>query len=196
MPNWATVVRKIHGTKENLETIKDAIAKCENAKKPLVENGFGNLWLGCIVNALGGDWEKVTCRGELTSYCECDGYLQLESMEAWGEQSEFRHFIEEKFHKKVHITYYCSEPSMGEYYTNDPDCDAVYMDVWSLDDEGYEDDIVDSYEADSTAEALSWICETFFGDDTDDFDTLEEAEDAMEKAGFKINIYKYKYQKD
>ena len=199
MPNWATVTRKIYGSKENLQTIKDAIVKCETAKEPLVKNGFGNLWLGCIVNALGGDWEKVACRGEVTSYCECDGYLLLESMEAWGELSEFRHFIEDKFKDEdgdsdVDITYYCSEPGMGVYCTNDPDCDAVYMDVWSLDDDGCEDDIIDSYEADSTDDAIAWICETFFDDDSD-FDTLEEAEKAMRSAGYKLHINRYEYQK-
>lgn len=201
MPNWATVTRKVYGSKEDLKTIENAITKCENAKEAIVNNGFGKLWLGCVVTALGGDWNMVGCRGEITSYCMAEDYLQIESMEAWGEQEGFRHFLEQCFTSDdgdcaIDITYYCSEPGMCEYYTNDPDCDAVYMEVWSLDEEGEEADFCTSYEADSTEDALYWIGETFFDDTSDDFDTLEDAEEAMKKAGFRICICEYEYQED
>ena len=33
-------------------------------KEPSVPNGFGKTWLGCLVNALGGDYNKIHCRGD------------------------------------------------------------------------------------------------------------------------------------
>ena len=56
----------------------------QSRKEPLVKNGFGCNWLPCLVTALGGDWEKVHCRGsweslELKDNC----HLNFNSETAW-----------------------------------------------------------------------------------------------------------------
>ena len=56
MPNWALTSYKFKGADES--QAKDLYQKIEalnKMDKPFVENGFGKLWLGCVVNYLGGD---------------------------------------------------------------------------------------------------------------------------------------------
>lgn len=40
----------------------------EKRKTSILPNGFGKMWLGNLVYKLGGDWEKLRCRGEITDF--------------------------------------------------------------------------------------------------------------------------------
>lgn len=44
-----------------------SIKRLDGRKTPLVKNGWYDpkLWLGCLVKALGGDPQKVYCRGTI-----------------------------------------------------------------------------------------------------------------------------------
>lgn len=201
MPNWATVTRKIYGSKENLKTIEEAIVKCETAKAPIVLNGFGHLWLGCIVTALGGNWEKVMCRGEITSYCYEEDYLRVESMEAWGEQAEFRHFLEQTFADEggvsaIRILYSCSEPGMLEYYTNDPSCDMVNVEIYITDEHGEDCDYYDGFDAVNKEDAIEVIIDDYFDGEDVEFNSIDEANAALAKDNMKVVMYKYTYKED
>lgn len=51
------------GDRNQLLSLHNIMKELENAEDSLVENGFGNTWLGNLVIKLGGDWKKVYCRG-------------------------------------------------------------------------------------------------------------------------------------
>lgn len=119
MPNWCSTTYRIQGDSKDINSFHKLIQRLEKRKKPYVPNGFGNLWLGCIVNKLGGDWNKVYCRGEIVYYEKNeDGTLSIMTETAWSEMSEWRHFIESKYPSfKI---YFSSEECGCEYYiTND-----------------------------------------------------------------------------
>lgn len=201
MPNWATVTRKIYGTKENMKTIENAIVMCETANEPIVKNGFGKLWLGCIVTALNGDWEKVGCRGEITSWCQEEDCLVLESMEAWGEQSDFRHFLEQYFTNEdeecmVDILYYCSEPGMGEYYTNDSGCNKVNVEIFAADEDGYDCDYVDDFDAIDADDAISSLVDDYLDGEDVEFTNIEQVVEAMKKQNMNVYVHEYEYNED
>ena len=59
MPNWCFTTYKIVGDIKEIHDLNNKLMKLDNMKEPLVPNGFGNLWLGCLVKILGGDAEKV-----------------------------------------------------------------------------------------------------------------------------------------
>lgn len=63
MPNWCFTSVVVDGNKKDVRSLYSIMSKLESRKKPLVDNGFGNTWLGCLVTKLGGDWEKIYCRG-------------------------------------------------------------------------------------------------------------------------------------
>lgn len=90
----------------------------DKRKTPRVKNGFGRLWLGCIINALGDDWEKLRCRGEIYYY-ELEGnVLTICQNTAWCEQKGFRECIEKKF-PSIKVYYREEEPGGDVFYTND-----------------------------------------------------------------------------
>ena len=125
MPNWASCayVFKAKDQKQAKDLFDkiDSLAKME---EPHVSNGFGVLWMGCLVNLLGGDWDKVYCRGEIIDYNLIDDRVYMYCDTAWGEMPEFRHFIEENYPESKGF-YQVEECGNDVYITND--ADGVYF---------------------------------------------------------------------
>lgn len=108
------------GDKEQLKKLHSVMDELEGLKDPgLHENGFGKTWLGNLVIKLGGDWEKIYCRGYWDNLVlHDDGSISFSVESAWGELNEVREFIEEKF-PGVKLYFQCEESGMGIYQTND-----------------------------------------------------------------------------
>ena len=118
MPNWCSTSYRIVGKKEEVNDLLAKIKQLDEMDKPLVENGFGNLWLGCLVTILGGDWNKIYCRGYISDFSLDDGILSIETETAWAEMEEVRHYIEE-IYPELDIFYYSEEGGCEIYQTND-----------------------------------------------------------------------------
>ncbi len=132
MPNWASTAYVFKAKdQEQAKDLYDKIDSLSKMEEPLVENGFGKLWMGCLVNLLGGDWNKVYCRGEIIDYNLTADHVSIECETAWGEMPEFRHFIEQQYPgSKI---YYCVEECGNEVYaTNDTDGE-YFKDRYCLD---------------------------------------------------------------
>ena len=121
MANWCSYsARIISDDSDELKSLYDLMKRLEEMETPLVENGFGNAWFGCLVTALGGDWEKISCRGDWECL-EFDGkVLSFEADCAWYRFPDLEEFILKKF-PSLKLYYYCEEPGMGIYETNDKD---------------------------------------------------------------------------
>ena len=63
MPNWCVTNYVVEGKKEELDDLYQKMKGLQGMEQPLVENGFGQTWLGCLVQSLGADPEDVGCRG-------------------------------------------------------------------------------------------------------------------------------------
>lgn len=118
MPNWCDTTYKCVGDIKEVNALHKVIKDLEKRKTPLVKNGFGKLWLGCVISKLGYDWEKLRCRGEITDYWLEDGILTIFQTTAWCEQEGFREAIECKF-PGIKVYYREEEPGCEVYYTND-----------------------------------------------------------------------------
>lgn len=118
MPNWCYTSYRIVGKTEEVNDLYTKIQQLQNMEKPLVENGFGLLWLGCLVTILGGDWNEIYCRGSIADFSLDDGILSIETETAWGEMDEVRYFIE-KVYPALKIYYYEEECGCEIYQTND-----------------------------------------------------------------------------
>ena len=118
MPNWAYSSYRIVGKAEEVQDLYSKLQQLENMQEPLVENGFGNLWLGCLVTILGGDWNDIYCRGKIIDFSLDDGILSIETETAWSEMQEVRQFIQSVY-PSLKIFYYEEEPGWGIYQTND-----------------------------------------------------------------------------
>ena len=150
MPNWCSTTYKIFGEKEELDELTTVIDALNDMTEPRVENGFGKLWLGCLVDALGGDWQEIYCRGDITSYCRENNYLRIDTETAWEEMDQVRHFLEEKY-PTIRIYYISEEPGMCEYYTNDK-YGSVFHTKYAVDFEDYDYEYFETIE-----DAAKWI---------------------------------------
>lgn len=131
MPNWAYTTYKIKGSEEEVAALHKTIQDLEQREESLLPNGFGKLWLGNLVHALGGDWNDIYCRGQILDYSLGNGVLCINTETAWGEMSETRHFIESKF-PSLEIYFITEEPGMCIFQTNDPTGD-IFPYRWLLD---------------------------------------------------------------
>lgn len=143
MPNWCNTCWKATGEHEQVEKLYTIMRELEKMPDPgLVENGFGSTWLGNLVIKLGGDWNKIYCRGEWNYLEYRDGILIIDIESAWSEPNEVRDFIEEKL-PGIKIYFQSEEPGCVIYETNDPTGeyfpDRFYLwDEISLDTEYYQ----------------------------------------------------------
>ncbi|MCQ2268153.1 MAG: hypothetical protein MJZ83_04710 [Bacteroidaceae bacterium] len=117
MPNWCDTTYKCVGDIKEIMALKKALDYNNKRKTPLVKNGFGTMWLGCIINYLGGDWEQCRCRGEITDFGLENNILTIYQSTAWCEQEGFRQFIEKTF-PSITVYYQEQEPGCEVFYTN------------------------------------------------------------------------------
>jgi len=190
MPNWCNTDYKIFGEKEELDKLYSIIEELAKLPEPRIPNGFGKLWLGCLIDALGGDWDDVYCRGEITDYRRDEDCVVIATETAWAEMDLVRHFLEEKF-PSFDIYYISEEGGMGEYYTNDKD-GSIFHTRYAVDLEDYDYEYFETIEG-----AAEWINKAegydFHVEPTEEsiraaFDEFEE-----ENEDRYVNFIKFKY---
>lgn len=134
MSNTCFATYKVTGSKESVTKLHSTIKELDEKEKALVDNDWynPNLWLGCLVKALGGEPDNVNCRGYITSYKLDQDVLTLTTETAWVEMAETRHFLESCFPS---MKIYFIEEEYGEeiFRTNDIDGrffkDRYYLDA-------------------------------------------------------------------
>ena len=131
MPNWAYTQYKIKGSESEVAALHKTIQNLADMDESLLPNGFGKLWLGNLVHALGGDWEKTYCRGHILDYSLENGILKINTETAWGEMSDVRHLIETKY-PSLQIFFQTEECGMCIFQTNDS-IGEIFPDRWLLD---------------------------------------------------------------
>lgn len=133
MPNWSETTYRVTGDPKGISRLYKTLQKMNQRKNPKISNGFGTMWLGELVNELGGNWENIRCRGEITYYDKnSDGTLSIYMSCAWCEQEETRHFLEATLSLKI---YYCDqEPGCEVFQTNDT-TGRYFSDRYLLDNE-------------------------------------------------------------
>ncbi len=154
MPNWCSTAYAIEGDAKEVKQLYELMKGLQERKEPSVENGFGTSWLGCLVDALGGDYNTVYCRG----YWDCldmkDGVLCFTTETAWAPCNEILDLVREKF-PSLRYYFQAEEPGMAIYETNDSEGlyfpDRYYVDACTP-DEGY-----DSEYFSTLPEVYEWI---------------------------------------
>ena len=144
MPNWCCTDYRCYGNKGELVELKEKFDYLSSLEKPLVQNGFGKLWCGCLVSLMEGDWNKVYCRGEIDSYEFSGTTLCISVTSAWNELGEWRKFIKSKF-PNIHIVYsaerYILDFTDGLEYFNTLESAVEYVKALTGKDVKTEEDI-------------------------------------------------------
>ena len=118
MPNLCDTTYKCVGDLKDVRSLYKIIKANDKRKTPRIKSSFGTLWLGCIINALGFEWEKHRCRGKILDYQLEDNVLTISQETAWCEQEGFRECIEKKY-LSIKVYYQEQEPGCDVFYTND-----------------------------------------------------------------------------
>lgn len=165
MPNWCYSTYKVTGNKDSIATLYKTLTNLQKSFKKQYKAYYGTLWLGNIITAFGGDWQKVHCRGDVTSFEMQDDILVMDTETAWQEMSEFRHFLEEKL-PGIKIYYIEEECGCAIYNTNDAsgdffscryllDCDEEPQYFDTLEDAKRQVSKIVGFEVEPTMEAIS-----------------------------------------
>ena len=164
-----TTYKVVSENKKDVTKLFKTIKRLDGRKTPLVKNGWYNpkLWLGCLVKALGGDPQKVYCRGTITFYEMEDDVLTLNTETAWAEMGETRHFIESCF-PGMKIYYIEEESGCERFYTNDSE-GIYFKDRYHLD--GFDD----SAYFETLEEAAEYVKEIVGHDLEADFTAIDKA---------------------
>ncbi len=119
MPNWCSTRIAVFGSEKDVNDLHTKIE--EISKTGRLENGFGNLWEGNLLDLYGIDWRKVRCRGQIVDFnsFEEDGYLELWQEDAWGPNTEYLKEIIKKAGYDLDLVYVAEEPGCGVYINTD-----------------------------------------------------------------------------
>ena len=121
MPNWCYTNYAVRGPKEEIDKLFDTMTELQNMEKPLVENGFGVTWLGCLVKQLGSDPKKVYCRGSWSDLRRKEGddtVIFFNTEHAWSRPEEVEELIM-KVYPGLETFFLEEELGMDIFQTND-----------------------------------------------------------------------------
>lgn len=107
------------GGVNQLRELFDIMQKLQCMKSPgLVENAWGQTWLGNLVHYLGGDCDTIYCRGSWGGLKFEDDVLSFYAESAWVECAETRHYLE-SIYPQIKIFYYTEEENTETFESND-----------------------------------------------------------------------------
>lgn len=124
MPNWCNTAYAIEGDAQEVKALYDLMKGLEERKEPSIANDFGTTWLGCLVDALGADWHKASCRGCWDCLELDNGVLTFRTETAWDSCNEVFDLVREKYPSLCYY-YQAEEPESGYHGTNDSE--GVYF---------------------------------------------------------------------
>lgn len=121
MPNWCFTKYAVRGHKEEIDKLYNTMTELQGMKKPLVENGFGVTWLGCLVKKLGTEPNKIYCRGSWSDLRRKDGddtVIFFNTEHAWSRPEEVEELIMNVY-PGLETFYLEEELGMEIFQTND-----------------------------------------------------------------------------
>lgn len=204
MPNLNVTDVRVAGSKDQIEQLYKIMTALEEAEKPAIENGFGTTWYGCLVNALGADWNNVYCRGSWQELEKVDNNtLRWWDETAWGPVLEVFDLIEAKF-PELKVYWLAEEPGMCYFESND--CEHKFFNTQFI---LYYNDAYETEYFDSEEELLDFINELIDeynkeGGNEHHVHSLQELDKLVEDVdnngysnGFcDLSYYKFNYRKD
>lgn len=122
MSNPAFMSVCIIGDSRQMRSLYGKMLRLQNREKPLVENGFfyPKRWLGNLVTRLGGDWQKVFCRGTWDNLKMNGKTLSFFTETAWQAPFDLLLLIQ-KVYPGLEIFFAAEGDGWDTYLTNDAD---------------------------------------------------------------------------
>lgn len=107
------------GDRKEVRSLYNKMKRLQTRRSPLVPNGFGTRWLGCLVKSLGKDPQSVYCRGQWNNLkISEEGTLTFDTEHAWSRPAEVELLIESAY-PSIKIYFLEEELGMDIFQTND-----------------------------------------------------------------------------
>lgn len=189
MPNWCNTSYKFVGDKEEIADLYNKLQSLNDMPEPLVENGFGKLFLGCVVNLFGGDWKEIYCRGEIDYMEICgDSMIQLSTMTAWGDVPEVWDFVCKNY-PSIEYYYLAEEGGLCYYVNSDTTGEYFPEKYYVLHAEGYSEYL------DDDEELLEYIAEKIGAAKIESIDQLDQLLEQYNKEHANEEIYYHEFKR-
>lgn len=189
MPNWCNTSYKFVGDKEEIADLHNKLQSLNDMPEPLVENGFGKLFLGCVVNLFGGDWKEIYCRGEIDYMEICgDSMIQLSTMTAWGDMPEVWDFVCKNY-PSIEYYYLAEEGGLCYYVNSDTTGEYFPEKYYVLHAEGYSEYL------DDDEELLEYIAEKIGAAEIESIDQLDQLLEQYNKEHANEEIYYHEFKR-
>lgn len=189
MPNWCNTSYKFVGDKEEIADLYNKLQSLNDMPEPLVENGFGKLFLGCVVNLFGGDWKEIYCRGEIDYMEICgDSMIQLSTMTAWGDMPEVWDFVCKNY-PSIEYYYLAEEGGLCYYVNSDTTGEYFPEKYYVLHAEGYSEYL------DDDEELLEYIAEKIGAAEIESIDQLDQLLEQYNKEHANEEIYYHEFKR-
>lgn len=189
MPNWCNTSYKFVGDKEEIADLYNKLQSLNDMPEPLVENGFGKLFLGCVVNLFGGDWKEIYCRGEIDYMEICgDSMIQLSTMTAWGDMPEVWDFVCKNY-PSIEYYYLAEEGGLCYYVNSDTTGEYFPVKYYVLHAEGYSEYL------DDDEELLEYIAEKIGAAKIESIDQLDQLLEQYNKEHANEEIYYHEFKR-
>ena len=118
MPNWCTTNFVVEGEQKDLDRLYEMMDRLGKMEKPLVENGFGPTWLGCLLTELGEDFQNYHCKGDWYNLSRQDKTLRFDTDTAWNPAYDIIDLLEHKF-PTLYFYFRAEEPNNDIFVKND-----------------------------------------------------------------------------
>ena len=118
MANYCDTSYVVEGSKEDLDNLYNTMYKLQNMEKPLVENGFGTTWLGCLITELGDNRENYYCKGEWGGLERQGDIIRFSTESAWQPPFDTIGLLQEKF-PSLSFYFIAEEPGCEVFLKND-----------------------------------------------------------------------------
>lgn len=188
MPNWCFTQYAICGERKEVRSLYAVMNRLQNREAPLLPNGFGKTWLGCLVKRLGKNPQSVYCRGEWRDLnLASDGTLTFSTEHAWSRPNEVEDLILEKY-PSLSIYFLEEELGMDIFQTND-EYGQFFKETVILDDET---DGMEYFTEEKAFERLSLLKGTPITDWEGARDFLDKYNAAQDAAGTERHLWLHK----
>ena len=186
MPNWCITNYVIEGEKKELDTLHQTMKRLEEIPEPLVENGFGSSWLGCLVKELGEDPEIVYCRGSWYDMERDDETIRVNFETAWSPSYDVIQLLKREY-PSLRFYYRAMEPGCQLFQKNDEEGKYFPENIW-VDYNGDDIFAIDEQEALQRLKAEYGLPERFtsLNEAEEYYDEAEDEDDYLSYAEFEI----------
>lgn len=189
MANYCTTSYVVEGGKKDLDSLFETMDRLGKMEKPLVDNGFGPNWLGCLLTDLGEASDDYQCGGAWYNLSHQGNILRFETETAYSPSYDVIDFLQDRF-PSLRFYFRAEEPGCELFVKNDRDGkyfpEHYYLNLLSPDCE------VDEFKAFNTLEDIYQFISEKAGipiQTEDDFDRLQS--EWEEQGGA---CYKWEYE--